>query len=148
MANPTNKQQAIMLIMKGIQQDIRHYGQLYQMMVEQQESYLQFDGKSLQALIARQQPLIKTLGESAAQRSQLMAALGLSQDKAGMTTLLRLLPEKIKKTMIEQWQTLELKIRACQQLNQVNGQTSASYREMLQHVGKEQSYAAGNLMQL
>lgn len=148
MAHPTNKQQAIMLIMKGIQQDARQYDQLHQMMVEQQESYLQFDGEALQTLIAKQQPFIEALGESAAQRSKLMASLGLSEDKAGMATLLNALPANLKKPLSEQWQTLELRIRACHQLNQVNGQISASYSEMLQNVGKEQSYASGNLMQL
>ncbi|OLQ79116.1 hypothetical protein BIT28_01910 [Photobacterium proteolyticum] len=148
MANPINKQQAIMLIMKGIQHDVRQYKQLHQLMVEQQESYLKFDGEALQELIAKQRPLIANLSRSAAKRSELMALLGLSQTKAGMATLLQALPEKLKKPMNEYWQTLELCIRSCHQLNQLNGQISASYSEMLQQVNNKQSYSSGNLMQL
>lgn len=148
MVNPTNKQQAIMLIMKGIQQDIRQYEQLRKMMIKQQECYIQFDGEALQSLTTRQQPLINALNDNAAQRSALMTALGLNPGKEGMTTLIHALPDKFKKPMGEQWQTLEQLVRACHQLNQVNGQISASYSEMLQNVGKAQSYASGNLMQL
>ncbi|MEJ2765291.1 flagellar export chaperone FlgN [Photobacterium sp. MCCC 1A19761] len=141
-----NKQQALLLLMKGIQSDLAHYRQLHQLMYEQQRSYLHFDGEQLLQLTQQQQPLIDRLQSSAAERHALLGQLGVPQNQAGMQALLNALPDKVKRPMQTYWQQLASQVQACQKLNHSNGRLSASFRELLKDVGQGQSYETDRLM--
>ncbi|QUJ68638.1 flagellar export chaperone FlgN [Photobacterium sp. GJ3] len=141
-----SKQQIVKTLIQGIRHDLHAYQQLGQLMLRQQASYLQFDGSSLSDLVSRQEPLLLQLQQSAKHRSDLLKSLGLPGDKRGMALLLKRLPSPLNLKVRQSWQQLESQIHSCQKTNQVNGNLSASYGEVLRQLKGEPDYGTA-LMQ-
>ncbi|NAX49238.1 flagellar export chaperone FlgN [Photobacterium halotolerans] len=141
-----SKQQIVKALIQGIRHDLQAYQQLGQLLLRQQASYLQFNGTTLTELVKKQEHLLAQLQRSASQRRQLLQQLGLSADKQGMTTLMKKLPSPLNTQVRQSWQQLENHIQSCQKTNQVNGNLSASYGELLMQIKGEPAYGTA-LMQ-
>ncbi|GAB6261734.1 flagellar protein FlgN [Photobacterium sp. CCB-ST2H9] len=141
-----SKQQVVKSLIQGIRRDLHAYQQLGQLMIRQQASYLQFNGAALTELVSRQEPLLSQLQQSAKQRSDMLLSLGLPGDKRGMAILLKRLPSPLNMKVRQSWQQLETQIQSCQKTNQVNGNLSASYGEVLRQLKGEPDYGTA-LMQ-
>jgi flagella synthesis protein FlgN len=149
MAAPISKNDIVREIIRGIQYDVRLYDELYKLLLKQQHCYLSFDEASMQAITDKLQPMLDTLQKNAEHRTNLLGYLGLAQNKAGINRLINALPGKLRLQAGQQWQTLETRVQSCQQQNQLNGQLSASFSEMLQQFDHDNSnsYSSPKLME-
>lgn len=144
------RQQLVMQLLKGIQQDIQQYDELQHILQALQASYLNFDGEAMQRMMQRQQPLLAVLAQRSTQRTVQLRQLGLPATPQGIRSLFQALPPALREKMQQQWQRLESVIVACRQLNQHNGQLSASFGELLAEIsqGSQRHYARDQLMQM
>lgn len=150
MSAPISKNDVVREIIRGIQYDVRLYDELYKLLLKQQHCYLAFDEQSMQTITDKLQPMLDTLQKNAEHRTKLLGYLGLEQNKAGMNRLLGALPGKLRTQAGQQWHMLETRVQSCQQQNQLNGQLSASFNEMLQQFDHDSSnnYSSSKLMEL
>lgn len=125
--------------------DFKSYQRLEVLLKQQKSLYLSFDADKLEQNLALQQPLLEQLHRHAQQRSQIMVNLQLSADKTGTEQFFSALPSSAAKKVRHQWQQLENMVKRCQALNHENGQTSASFHELMasltsaeQHTYQEQ----------
>lgn len=126
-----NKTQLIQTFLRTISHDVRHYQALLPLLKKQRELYLTFDADLLQSNIEQQTPHLNALKRSSAERSQSLQQLGLSRDEAGVNRLLAVLPATLGVQAKEQWSTLKNLVEQCQRYNTENGQTSATFHEMV-----------------
>ncbi|PJC86408.1 hypothetical protein CSW98_09350 [Vibrio sp. HA2012] len=150
MATSPSKVDVLKEIIRGIQHDLTLYDALYRLLLKQQHCYLSFDDSSMQEITEKLHPMIDTLHKNAKHRTALLGYLGLKQSKEGMKKLINTLPGNLKIQTATQWKELEVMVQSCHQQNQLNGQLSVSYREMLRLFGHENAndYASTKLMEL
>lgn len=129
-----NKTQLAQQFVGTIRADIQRYQQLAQLLKAQKPLYLQFDGAALDANLNQLNPLLEELNQSAATRSNCMKMLNLPVNEQGANRLLNALPAPIKPGILKQWAKLQSLIQHCQQLNHDNGQSSASFHELIKQI--------------
>ncbi|WP_325893208.1 flagellar protein FlgN [Grimontia sp. NTOU-MAR1] len=127
----SDKKQLIKAFLQTVGHDIRHYQALLPLLKAQRALYLTFDANLLDANTKQQLPLLAALKRSSNERSQSLIQLGLSADDNGITRLLSVLPNTLSTQAKNQWSMLKNLIEQCQKYNAENGQTSASFHEML-----------------
>ncbi|MBN3495034.1 MULTISPECIES: flagellar protein FlgN [Vibrio] len=132
MASETSRM--IQRFLTSIGEDIKSYRQLAKLLQEQKSLYLCFDAAKLNQNLAQQKPLLNKLGQHAKERSQTMTALRLTRDQGGMNKLFSALPTSLSNKVHSQWRELESLVKHCQALNQENGQSSASFHELMCHI--------------
>ncbi|MCG3863982.1 MULTISPECIES: flagellar protein FlgN [unclassified Photobacterium] len=154
MPNKPNKQQMIAVLIKDIQCDIVDYRQLYQLMQQQHQCYLKFDGELLSRLTEQQLPLLKQLTQRSQLRTKQLHKLGLPINNQSMNKLIHALPNAIQSKLQQQWHTLETLVKQCHKLNQRNGVLSANFSELLNQVyaqmpqqNDNNAYSTPHLMQ-
>ena len=121
-------------------QDIKSYQKLEILLKQQKALYLHFDADQLESNIAQQQPLLVLLRQNAHQRSQIMATFQLKMDKKGVERFFSALPPAAAEKIKSLWHQLETLIKHCQVLNQENGQTSASFHELIASLTRPQQH--------
>ncbi len=126
-----NRGQYIQSFILTINDDIKLYKQLHRLIAEQKALYLQFQGEALMDNIQRQEPVLNQLGRNASLRSDSLKQLGLPDNASSVLRLFKALPEQIRNPVQKQWQTLNGLIERCQLLNQENGDSVATFHELL-----------------
>ncbi|WP_341662433.1 flagellar protein FlgN [Vibrio sp.] len=121
-------------------QDIKSYQKLETLLKQQKSLYLHFDADKLERNTAQQQPLLTLLRQHAHQRSQIMATFQLPTDKQGVERFFSALPPTAAEKLQALWLELETLIKRCQVLNQENGQTSASFHELVASLTNPQQH--------
>ncbi|MFD2015055.1 flagellar export chaperone FlgN [Vibrio olivae] len=96
--------------------------------------YLQFNGEALDTNLRQVNPILDALGQSANTRTQCMKQLHLPANEQGANRLLHALPAPIKPGILKQWAKLQSLVKRCQQLNYENGQSSASFHELIKPI--------------
>ncbi|WP_394211783.1 flagellar protein FlgN [Enterovibrio calviensis] len=132
--------QHIQRFLRTISSDIKQYNQLLPLIIAQRGLYLQFDAPALQTNIRKQLPIIEQVKCTAIERSQCLANIGVTADDAGTKKLLNALPPSIAPQARKQWMILKDLITQCQQYNAENGQTSASFHEMLNQLNQSENH--------
>ncbi|USD31743.1 MULTISPECIES: flagellar protein FlgN [Vibrio] len=132
MASETSR--VIQRFLTSIGDDIKSYRQLATLLQEQKSLYLSFDAAKLNQNLAEQKSLLKKLDQHASERSQAMKALRLTSDQAGISKLFSVLPPSLSNKVHAQWRELESLVKHCHALNQENGQSSASFHELMSHI--------------
>ncbi len=117
-----------------IRADIERYQQLAQLLEAQKPLYLQFNGEALDTNLRQVNPILDALGQSANTRTQCMKQLHLPANEQGANRLLHALPAPIKPGILKQWAKLQSLVKHCQQLNYENGQSSASFHELIKPI--------------
>ncbi len=137
--------QHIQDFVRTIGKDIVHYRELLNLLHKQKALYLTFDSDALTQNIRQQVPILNQLNKTADLRSECMKNLGLPATELGVKRLLRALPKQIQPKITQQWHQLQALVHECQKRNQDNGQTSATFHELLcqitqpvQHTYEEQ----------
>ncbi len=80
------------------------------------------DATAMESTAVRKGQLVEQLNGLGEQRAALLAAAGLSPDKAGFEALLVKASGEGEEALQHQWQQLREKLQHCQQQNQVNSQ--------------------------
>ncbi|MDD1781847.1 flagellar protein FlgN [Enterovibrio sp. ZSDZ35] len=127
----SNASQLIQLFLQTIGRDIRHYQQLLELLKHQRVLYMTFDAEALTRNIADQQPLISQLAKSAQERQDCLNKLGVGCSRSGVARLMKALPPSLGPQAKKQWETLQRLVECCQQYNNENGQTTATFHEMI-----------------
>lgn len=127
----SEKQLLIQEFIRSISDDIKLYQKLMVLQQQQSTLYLNFDAVALTANVDQQTPILDRLNHNAVKRTQCMRKLGLSADEKGVSKIFSILPEKLRLAVTKQWRQLEALIKQSQQYNQKNGQSSASFHELM-----------------
>ncbi|MGP8305874.1 flagellar protein FlgN [Vibrio sp. YIC-376] len=127
----SEKQLLIQEFIQSIGKDIELYQQLMVLQQKQSALYLTFDAAALSDNVAKQTPILGRLNLNAQKRSQCMKKLGLPTNEIGVSKIFSVLPDKLSVTVKKQWHQLGTLIKQCQQYNQKNGQSSASFHELI-----------------
>ena len=127
----TAASQHIQQFMRSIAEDVKLYQQLLALIQQQKALYLKFDGETLNENIQKQMPILNQLGRSASERSQLMRALGLPCNASSVNRIFNALPANIATQARQKWTLLESLVKQCQQDNHSNGQSSATFQELV-----------------
>ncbi|MCF7480422.1 flagellar protein FlgN [Vibrio sp. J1-1] len=127
----SEKQLLIQEFIQSISQDVKLYQKLMELQQKQSGLYLTFDASALRANVDQQIPILGQLNRNAAKRSHCMQKLGLPANEKGVSKIFSVLPEKLSLPLKQQWCQLEALIIECQQYNQKNGQSSASFHELM-----------------
>ncbi|PKF51208.1 flagellar protein FlgN [Enterovibrio nigricans] len=129
-----NASQLIQHFLQTIGRDIRLYQQLLELLKHQRVLYVTFDAEALKRNIADQQPLISELAASAKERHDCLNKLGVGGSRLGVTRLMNALPPALGQQAKNQWETLQRLVEHCQHYNNENGQTTATFHEMIASV--------------
>lgn len=127
----SEKQLLIQGFIQSISEDIKLYQKLMVLQQKQSTLYLSFDAAALSENVDQQTPVLDQLNRNAVKRTQCMRKLGLPADEKGVSKIFSVLPEKLRLAVTNQWRQLETLIKQCQQYNQKNGQSSASFHELM-----------------
>ncbi len=127
----SEKQLLIQGFIHSISDDIKLYQKLIALQKQQSALYLNFDAVALSANVDQQTPVLNQLNHNAMKRTQCMRKLGLPADEKGVSKIFSILPEKLSLAVTKQWRQLETLIKQSQQYNQKNGQSSASFHELM-----------------
>ncbi|BAN49784.1 flagella synthesis protein FlgN [Metapseudomonas resinovorans] len=99
--------------------DIGHAQRLLELMDEEFQALGERDLPRLEKLLADKQPLLAQLDQHGQQRSQLLASLQLSTDRAGLQRLAERSP--LGQELLARGDELGQLLESCQQLNERNG---------------------------
>lgn len=127
----SNRGQHIQAFMATISEDLKLYGLLHTLIIEQRLLYLEFKGDELAKNLKQQVPLLNRLNKNASQRTQCLRSLGLPNNSQSVVRILNALPENVRGRFVTQWKSLNSVIEQCRKLNQENGQSSAAFHELL-----------------
>ncbi len=130
----SSKTQLAQQFVGTIKADIERYQKLAQLLKAQKPLYLHFNGAALENNLSQLNPLLDELNQSASTRTHCMKLLNLPANEQGANRLLNALPAPIKPGMLKQWARLQSLVQHCQQLNHENGQSSASFHELMKHI--------------
>lgn len=136
--------QAIINIIRGINDDVTSCEALHQMLEQQQRLLAQADADQLQQLNQLVEQKLALLANNARLRYSLLSNLGLPSDRNGMLLLLERLPSLASYRVKAQWKKLEKALGKCQWLNEQNGRLLAAQYELLQRVTGQSSYDYGD----
>lgn len=118
----------------GVQQDLADYDSLYQILDEQYQLLRERNGQGLTDLLKREQTLLLPLRQRAAQRSKLLAQLGLDASDHGMRQLLDKLPANLSERLSPQWQQLQQRVVECKRQNEQNGKLLAIQNQVIRRM--------------
>ncbi|NLS13739.1 flagellar protein FlgN [Vibrio sp. SM6] len=124
--------QLIQQFLRSVSQETALYQQLLTLQHDQHTLYLQFSGPELEHNLDKQQPLLTQLKQAAQQRSTVLQQLGVGNTPQGVERIMKALPEALQLKARQQWHALERAIIHCQEANQRNGQTSATFHELVE----------------
>ncbi len=127
----SEKQRLIQGFIHSISDDIKLYQKLIALQQQQSTLYLNFDADALSNNVVQQTPILDQLKGNAVKRTQCMRKLDLPGDEKGVSKIFSILPEKLRFAVRKQWRQLETLIKQSQQYNQKNGQSSASFHELI-----------------
>ncbi|MDH4612158.1 flagellar protein FlgN [Pseudomonas sp. BN102] len=99
--------------------DIGHAKRLLELMDEEFQALGERDLTRLELLLADKQPLLALLDQHGRQRSQLLASLDLSADRAGLQQLAERSP--LGQELLDRSDELSQLLEGCQSANQRNG---------------------------
>ncbi|MGI2258608.1 flagellar export chaperone FlgN [Shewanella sp. GXUN23E] len=126
-----DKKTLLQALIRGITQDVADYQQLQQLLASQRQLMLGRDNEALLEHNRHQDALVTRLSQSAEQRSQLLQAIGVSADGAGMDKLLRALPGAVALQVKDRWQQLLALGQSCQAANEQNGRLLVRQQELI-----------------
>jgi len=116
---------------RSIGEDIALYRKLAPLLQSQTALYLTFEADKLNQNIDAQKPLIEKLSANSKLRSQVLNKLGLPPEQSSTDKIINALPQSMAHKVRHQWQTLASLVEQCQQLNNDNGVSSASFHELI-----------------
>ncbi len=119
---------------QSIGEDITLYKKLVVLQQQQSALYLNFDATALSVNVEQQTPVLDQLNRNAGIRSQCMNRLGLPANEKGVSKIFSILPEQLRLAVTKRWHQLETLIKQCQQYNQKNGESSASFHELMSQI--------------
>jgi flagella synthesis protein FlgN len=125
--NQLNDRQAQILI-QALQQSQEAFGQLQQLLEQEQQCLKQNDRKALSAVVQEKSQALQAAQQSEQQLIALLNQLKCPLELAAMENLLALVPPRFKTIISNQWTRLSEAMRQCQRLNQVNGKVIARIR--------------------
>ncbi|ENM5768633.1 flagellar export chaperone FlgN [Vibrio mimicus] len=124
----------IQAFVHSIDEDIKRYQQLLDLLQQQKMLYFKFDEHTLSSIVSQQMVIIEQLSRSASERSQCIRKLGLPSNEQSVYRIFNALPSRFKTQVREQWSLLKLLVKECQQMNRSNGQSSAALYELINQI--------------
>jgi flagella synthesis protein FlgN len=103
-----------------ISRDLGDYAELLELLDREKQLLIARDFDAFAAVLERKHTLLTQLDQYTKQRLALLRALGLTENEAGMQTLMAQQPEFGRDQLHEDWNTLKNLVQQCSRQNEVN----------------------------